>query len=255
MKILFMGRKQSSAEMLEWTLKSGHEVVGVLTDNHLVGSPTTEIANKFGIPIYTLEQVYGLIDFHGIEIDLAISVVYWRKIKEPLISFPKFGTINLHPAPLPEYKGTAGYNLAILENLDKWAITSHYVTDDIDEGPIIDKFEFSIDPIEETVVTLEEKSQEFIKALYKKTIREVSLKGLLNSIENKGGRYVSREEMEAMKKISKNDDIDRKIRAFWFPPYTGAYIEFNGRKYTLINDKILKTLVTGGTSLMALTKK
>lgn len=33
-----------------------------------------------------------------------------------------------------------------------------------------------------------------------------------------------------------------KIRAFWFPPYTGAYMEINGEKYTLINDYILKTL-------------
>lgn len=255
MKILFMGRKQTSAEILEWTLKSGYEVVGVLTDNHLVGSPTTGVANKYGIHIYTLEQVYELIQSDNIEIDLAISVVYWRKIKEPLISFPKFGTINLHPAPLPDYKGTAGYNLAILENLDKWAITSHYVTESIDDGPIIDKFEFSIDSIEETVVTLEAKCQEFIKALYKKTIREVSLKGLLNSVENKGGRYISREEMETMKKISEDDDIDRKLRAFWFPPYTGAFIELNGKKYTLINDYILKTLAKDGTSLIVPEKK
>ena len=77
----------------------------------------------------------------------------------------------------------------------------------------------------------------------------------MNSVENKGGRYISREEMEAMKKISENDDIDRKIRAFWFPPYTGAYMEINGEKYTLINDYILKTLAKNGTSLIVPEKK
>lgn len=181
MKILFMGRKQSSANLLEWTIQQGHEVVGVLTDNHLVGSPTTAVAEKYGISIYNLESIYEMIENKKIEIDLAISVVYWRKIKEPLISFPKFGVINLHPAPLPEFKGTAGYNLAILEKLEEWAITAHYVNKEIDQGRIIKKFSFSIDYEEETVVTLESKSQIFIESLYKNIINLVSNEGVLKS--------------------------------------------------------------------------
>jgi len=249
MKILFMGRKQSSANLLEWTIKQGHEIVGVLTDNHLVGSPTTNIANKYNINIYTLEDIYEKIEKKQIEIDFAVSVVYWRKIKEPLISFPKYGTINLHPAPLPDYKGTAGYNIAILNALDKWAITSHYITLDIDCGPIIDKFEFSIDAEEETVVTLEEKSQNFIESLYKKTIRLVAQNGFIKTRPNKGGIYISRKEMEEMKEVKEGDDIDRKIRAFWFPPYTGAFVNINNKKYTLINDYILNQLPVKGTNL------
>ena len=49
--------------------------------------------------------------------------------------------------------------------------------------------------------------------------------------------------MEEMKKVNlHDDDIDLKIRAFWFPPYNGAYLEVNGRKYTLINEFILEQL-------------
>ena len=44
MKILFMGRKQVSANLLEWSLKKGHEVVGVLTDSQFEASPTAKIA-------------------------------------------------------------------------------------------------------------------------------------------------------------------------------------------------------------------
>ena len=39
-----------------------------------------------------------------------------------------------------------------------------------------------------------------------------------------------------------NEDLDLKIRAFWFPPYEGAGFEVNGRFYTLVNDEILKSL-------------
>jgi len=50
--------------------------------------------------------------------------------------------------------------------------------------------------------------------------------------------------MESMKEIDlENDDIDLKIRAFWFPPYNGAYIEVKGNKYTLINNFILRQLI------------
>ena len=48
--------------------------------------------------------------------------------------------------------------------------------------------------------------------------------------------------MESMKEIKEGDDISRKIRAFWFPPYDGAYIKINNKKYTLIDDFILKEL-------------
>lgn len=52
-----------------------------------------------------------------------------------------------------------------------------------------------------------------------------------------------------MKEIKNNDDIDTKIRAFWFPPYDGAYVMMNGKKYTLVNDFILSSLANGATSL------
>ncbi|MFZ6010082.1 MAG: formyl transferase, partial [Bacteroidota bacterium] len=131
---------------------------------------------------------------------------------------------------------------AILEALNKWAITAHYMDAGIDTGEIIEKFEFSIDPDEETALSLERKSQEFMLSLYKKTVRDVLNKGRLKSSPNNGGRYISRKEMEQLKKILPGDDINRKIRAFWFPPYVGAFIEIEGKKYTLVNQQVLMSL-------------
>ena len=42
-----------------------------------------------------------------------------------------------------------------------------------------------------------------------------------------------------MKQIRDGDNIEKKIRAFWFPPYDGAYVKINGQKYTLINRQLL----------------
>ncbi len=253
MKVLFMGRKATAAEALRWTVAQGHEVVGVCTDSHLPGSPTAALARDLGLPLWSLEDVYAKAAEGALDVDVAVSVVFWRIIRSPLLGLPSRGIVNFHPAPLPAYKGTAGYNLAILDALDRWAVTAHYINEGVDTGPIIDAFDFSIDPEEETVVSLEAKSQSFLLALYKKTLRRLGAQAEpLPATPNEGGRYVSRTEMEALKKVQPGDDIDRKIRAFWFPPYRGAYVEIDGAAYTLVNDGLLHQLAPAGATHLKL---
>lgn len=242
MNILFMGRKKAAAKALIWTLRSGYNVVGVVTDSEVMVSPTANVARQSGIPLWTLEDVYALANEGSLQLDLAVSFVYWRIIKTPLLGLPKRGIINFHPAPLPDYKGTAGYNLAILEERKTWSVTAHYIDEGIDTGGIIDMLDFSIDWKIETAYSLEAKSMRFMLDLYKKTIRQVEKKIILPAMTNDGGKYTSRMEMEAMKEIREGDDVDKKIRAFWFPPYMGAFIKINGKKYTLVNDDILLQL-------------
>lgn len=240
-----MGRKRYAAEILEWTISKGIEVVGVVTDSHFSNSPTAKMARTLKIPLMSLEQVEDKLSSCNEYADLVVSYLFWRKIKEPLISIPKFGCINFHPAILPDWRGTAGYNIAILRRLNEWGSTAHYIDAAIDTGPIIKTFKFSFDYREETALSLEEKTQKIQQDLYKSILLDVLEKGILNSSEQSAdqGVYISRQQMEQMKCIDvKKDNIDLKIRAFWFPPYNGAYIELNGKKYTLINEEILKGL-------------
>ena len=78
------------------------------------------------------------------------------------LSLPKLGIINFHPAILPEYKGTAGYNVAILEGRSDWGVSAHYVDAEIDTGEIIDVSMFPISKDEETAYSLEKKSQNYL---------------------------------------------------------------------------------------------
>lgn len=255
MNVLFMGRKAAGAEALAWTLASGYNVVGVLTDSHLPGSPTTALAESHRLPLYTYEEAVAEVEAGRLSFDLGVSFVYWRILKEPLLSAASKGIINFHPAPLPEYKGTAGYNLAILDGLDEWGVTAHYVDAGIDTGEIIDVFRFAIDPEEETARSLERTSMEFLLKLYKKTVRRSADPERLPTTPNEGGRYITRKEMEAMKRIEPGDDVDRKIRAFWFPPYRGAYVEIDGKPYTLVNDQVLASLSEPGTTSLHVTPR
>lgn len=243
-KILFMGRKPVAAKCLEHILqRSDVTVCGVLTDSHLEISPTSDIARQHNIPLYTFESALEKMNAGSLTFDLGISVLYWRKLRDAFLTIPPLGVINFHPAPLPQYKGTAGYNMAILDGLDFWASTAHYIDAGIDTGAIIDVSKFPICPETETAKSLEATSQDVIYKQFLAVVdNALQADKKLPTTSNVGGVYISRKEMEAMKEIKPGDDINRKIRAFWFPPYHGAFIMLNGEKYTLVNPFILESL-------------
>jgi methionyl-tRNA formyltransferase len=56
------------------------------------------------------------------------------------------------------------------------------------------------------------------------------------------GRYVDREEFERLRRVQPGDDLDRKLRAFWYPPYPGAVVEVDGRDVTLVDERLLAEL-------------
>lgn len=226
-KVLLMGRKMITSSILEYLdAHESYEVVGVLTDSHLQGSPTSYKANELGICTFGFNEALDAIRKGALSFDLGLSVLYWRKLTSEFIESPELGTINFHPAPLPEYKGTAGYNLAILGALDTWGVTAHYVDEEIDTGEIITVESFAMDPDFETAQSLEKKTIINLEALVYSICEKVAVRCTkLPATPNIGGRYVSREEMEAMKEIVAGDDVNRKIRAFWFPPYDGAYVK------------------------------
>lgn len=248
--VLFMGRKPVAAKALAWLLEHDDvSVVGVITDSHLAVSPTSEVARDAGVPILSREEVEAGVTDGSLSVDLGLSMLYWQRIRAPLLEHCVRGVVNFHPAPLPEYKGTAGYNLAILEDLPRWAVSAHYVDEDIDTGEIIQVREFPVDRQRETARTLEAKAQPLLLAQFQEiTERLLASEQRLATTPNTGGRYVSRARMEAMKEVKEGDDVERKIRAFWFPPYDGAYKVINGVKCTLVSRTILESLADPSTS-------
>ena len=80
-----MGRKQYGADALEWSVKNEWNVVSVVTDNHQESSPTAKIARKYGIDLLDYDGLLNKINTKEIEFDIAVSYVYWRILKKPLI--------------------------------------------------------------------------------------------------------------------------------------------------------------------------
>ncbi|MEO5882998.1 MAG: formyltransferase family protein [Caldimonas sp.] len=244
MKILFAGRKPVAARCLEFlAARDGIEVVGVLTDSHLSISPTASAAARLGIPVLAFESVPDCVRAGELGYDLCLSMLYWRKFSPLLLEHPRRGAINFHPAPLPQYKGCGGYNLAVLESCTEWGVTAHYMDEKIDTGEIIEVDRFPIDPESETARRLEGVCQERLYQQFVRVVEQVvKHEARLPTAPNEGGRYVSRLAMEQMKEVRPGDDVRRKIRAFWFPPYDGAFVTVNGVKCTLVDGSILEEL-------------
>lgn len=240
-----MGRKKVAADCLSFLLERGDvEIAGVLTDSHLRGSVTASLAREKKLKLYDFQTALAAMRAGVLTFELGLSVLYWRKLKDEFLSLPDYGVINFHPAPLPEYKGVGGYNLAVLDGLDRWAASAHFVDADIDTGPIIKVLDFPIDPKTVTAQSLERQSQSVLYNLFVELMDRAldSPKSLPRQI-NAGGRHLSRRELEALKEVDfTTDDVERKIRAFWFPPYDGAYITHKGVKYTLVNRQILQSM-------------
>ena len=239
-------------EALKFLVENGFDiakVVGPLENQPIYkGRKLNDVAKKLGIETTTDEKLYEIIekDKKILEnIDLVVSFLYWKKIKKPLIELPKIACINFHSSPLPEFRGVNGYSFAIMQDLDYWGVSAHLVDESFDAGKIIKVKKFNIDLKKETAFSLEQRSQKELFQLYKEIISQIKNKKNIETVPQENGIYYSMEKFEELRKISENDsleDIERKIRAFWYPPHGGANIKLKGEEFTLVNKKLLEEI-------------
>ena len=257
MRIIFMAKDKPSAHAaLRSLVEAGDEIVAAVVPD---GSPLAGAATAYGIRVATDESLYGAVSGANVlagdgtaagagpdpsleDIDLVVSFLFWRKIRQPLIDLPRIGCLNFHPAPLPDLRGLGGYNAAILDNLSAYGVSAHFVDADLDTGDLVRVDRFPIDARRETARSLEQKSQERLVTLFEEVMAAARRDRALPRQPQGEGRYIGRKEFEEMRKIQAMDSpavIERKIRAFWYPPYPGATIELGGRTYTVIDDERL----------------
>ncbi len=245
-----MGRKLESIKALKFLENKGIDVALVVAlppDVSVIWKKRLwDYAVSRGYRVVSNNEVYKLLKNKEIkDIDLVISYLYPYRVKKPLLELPEIGAINFHPAPLPELRGIGGYNVAILEGFNYYGVSAHYMSEEIDSGDIIKVVRFPIDPEKETAYSLEKKTRPYLLKLFYEVISDIIENGKPEAKPQGKGRYITKKEFESMKLIKKTDTpemIERKIRAFFYPPYPGALIEINGKKYTVISNEILKDL-------------
>ena len=254
LKIIFMGKdKYSTITALEYLLTKKIKISIIIgSKKHKSDDQNKslkEFARKNQIKFFDDAEIYKKIKankkFNFLEeVDLIISFLYWKKIKPSLIKLSRLGCINFHPAILPEYRGVGGYNLAIMHRLSQWGVSAHFIDEGFDTGDIIKVNRFKIKSDKETALSLEAKTQIKLLVLFDQIINMLLSEKKIPRIKQlkTKGKYFSKKDFEKLREINSNDSIkmiNRKISAFWFPPFAGAYIKIKNQEFTIINQKIL----------------
>ncbi|QBN20023.1 methionyl-tRNA formyltransferase [Flavobacterium nackdongense] len=158
LRIVFMGTPEFAVGILETIIKHNYNVVGVITaadkpagrGQKLKFSAVKEYALTNNLNLLqptNLKDPNFLSELEALQANLQI-VVAFRMLPEVVWKMPKLGTFNLHASLLPNYRGAAPINWAIINGDTKTGVTTFFIDDKIDTGAMILSAETEIDPAE-----------------------------------------------------------------------------------------------------------
>ena len=159
MRVVFMGTPDIAATCLNKIIADGFDVVGVYTQPDrpknrgmkLAFSPVKEVALAHEIPVFQpenfkdAETVQTLADLQP---DVVAVVAYGRILPQNVLDIPPKGCINIHASILPEYRGSAPYQWAVLDGKEETGVTAMYLCREMDAGDMIAVSKTKIEPNE-----------------------------------------------------------------------------------------------------------
>ena len=142
LRIVFWGEDAFSNIILNSLIEAGHSVTLVVTPfyENLIYKKLEFTCNRSGIKYIRPRKINSQEVIDAVtkaNPDLCVISHFERLIKEPLLSVPKMGFINLHPSLLPNYRGMAPQHWPIINGEKEAGITVHYVDEGTDTGDII----------------------------------------------------------------------------------------------------------------------
>ncbi|MDD2939065.1 MAG: methionyl-tRNA formyltransferase, partial [Proteiniphilum sp.] len=147
LRILFMGTPEFAVESLRALVENGYNVVGVITmpdkpagrGYKLQPSAVKQYAVQQGLKVLQPEKLKDekfLAELQQMEVDLQV-VVAFRMLPEVVWAMPPRGTFNLHASLLPQYRGAAPINWALINGEKETGVTTFFLSHEIDTGQII----------------------------------------------------------------------------------------------------------------------
>ncbi|WP_455512514.1 methionyl-tRNA formyltransferase [Leyella stercorea] len=155
LRIVFMGTPEFAVGSLQRLVENGYNVVAVVTQpdkpvgrhgSVLRPSPVKEYALAHGLPVLQplkMKDEHFLEQLRSYNADLQV-VVAFRMLPEVVWAMPRFGTFNVHAALLPDYRGAAPINWAVINGETLTGVTTFFLDHDIDTGRIIAQRQFPI---------------------------------------------------------------------------------------------------------------
>lgn len=183
LKIIYMGTPEFAVAPLDEIVKSGFNVVGVVTTPDKPAGRGQKIAES-AVKKYAVKHQLNLLQPRKMKDPVFVNqlkelnpdvivVVAFRLLPKEIWSMPKLGTFNLHASLLPQYRGASPINFAIINGDKESGVTTFFIDDKIDTGEILLQEKTQIKDNEDAG-TLHDKLQEIGKNLVVKTLEGIS---------------------------------------------------------------------------------
>ena len=149
MRVVFMGTPDIAATCLKKIIQDGFEVAAVYTQPDrpknrgmkLAYSAVKEVALAHGLPVYQPEnfrEEETVQQLRDLKPDVVAVVAYGRILPQSVLDIPPKGCINIHASLLPQYRGSAPYQWAVLDGLKETGVSAQFMVHAMDAGDVID---------------------------------------------------------------------------------------------------------------------
>ncbi len=183
LRIVYMGTPDFAVAPLRALVEGGYNVVAVVTTPDKPSgrglkvneSAVKRYAVEVGLPIYQpvkLRDEEFVEAFRALDADLGI-VIAFRMLPEIIWAAPRLGTFNLHASLLPQYRGAAPINRAIMNGESETGVTTFLLNPQIDEGAVLGQVKVEIEP-SDNVGTLHDKLMNVGVDLVLETVEKIA---------------------------------------------------------------------------------
>lgn len=212
LRIVFMGTPEFASTSLKRLVAEGYNIVAVVTTpdkpagrgQKIHESDVKLTAKELGLPILQPEKLRDeafISELRALNIDLGI-VIAFRMLPEVVWSMPPMGTFNLHASLLPQYRGAAPINWAIINGEERTGVTTFLLNHEIDKGAIIEQESVDILP-EDNIGTLYDKLMNIGSELVIRTVDKIA-EGNYTAIEQ---MHIDESTLKPAPKIFKEDGL------------------------------------------------
>ena len=242
MKIVFMGTPDFAKESLEALYNNGYEILAVVTNPDrpkgrgmkMVASPVKEFALEKGLKIYQPEKVRKNEEFineiKSLKPDVICVVAYGKILPQEILDIPEKGSINVHGSLLPQYRGAAPIQWAVLNGDKITGVTTMYMGAGMDTGDMILKQEVEIGE-DETTGELWDRLSKIGSELLVETLKQIEA-GTAPRIPQGDDFTMAPMLDKEMAKIDWESKSAKQIKNLvrGLNPIMGAYTFLNGKK-------------------------
>lgn len=253
LRIVFMGTPEFAVASLKALVEAGFNIVGVITapdkpagrGMQLQQSPVKKFALENRLLVLQPEKLKNpefLVELKALEADLQV-VVAFRMLPELVWNMPLMGTVNLHASLLPQYRGAAPINWAIMNGEKQTGLTTFKLRQEIDTGDILLQEILSIGE-DETAGELHDRMKETGAELIVKTLKGLA-EGVLNEIPQHAEQGITQPDGSVLPVRDAPKINSETCRINWSNPVEIVYNLVRGLSpypaaFIIINERMMK---------------